>query len=77
MKDYPVKQGTYDGLNGFKFNMSSVNDEKTIQKPPAYNINKDLAKLGQIKDSTQFESEFTAANALHIQRMKKKPLILL
>ena len=48
----------YDGLNGgFSFNMSSLlNDEKTIQKPPAYNINKDLAKLGQIKDITQFGS---------------------
>ncbi len=64
----------YDGLNGgFKFNMSSLlNDEKTIQKPPAYNINKDLAKLGQIKDSTQFESEFNAANALSYSTDEEK-----
>ena len=68
-----VKQVLMRIIGGFKFNMSLlVNDEVSIQKPPAYNINKDLAKLGQIKDNTQFESEFSAANALSFTTNEEK-----
>jgi len=55
----------YDGLNGgFKFDMTSLINDKSTQKAPSYNIENGFNKLGQISDTSNFDKKFNPANAL-------------
>ena len=53
-----------DGRSAATLMSSLVNDKVSIQKPPAYNMQKDLAKLGQTEDTSKFDLGFNPANAL-------------
>ena len=55
----------YDGLNGgFKFDMTSLINDKSTQKAPSYSIENGFNKLGQISETSNFDKKFNPANAL-------------